>query len=81
MAPDAGSQMVASSASNKALGQLAHRYGLEKYVTKNPCQRGDVSDYTLATTVEALVGAVWIDCDKNLETIKGVIDHLNMVKN
>jgi hypothetical protein len=26
------------------------------------------------------VGAVWVDCHKNLEIVKGVMDRLNMVK-
>jgi len=75
-----GDEAVSYSASNKALSQLAHKYGLEDYVTKNPCQHGDVSDYTLATTLEALLGAVWIDCNKDFKVLERVSSNLNMVK-
>jgi ribonuclease-3 len=76
----AGEEAVSYSASNKALSQLAHKYGLEEYVTKNPSQHGKVSDYTLATTVEALLGAVWIDCNKDFEVVERVSSNINMVK-
>ena len=80
VASGVGEDAVQSSASNMALCQLAQKHGLEEYVTKNPCQKGDVSDYTLATTVEALLGAVWIDSRKDLKVIEQVVGEMRMVK-
>ena len=64
--------------SNRKLSQVAQESGLVNYVTKNPCQQGDVPQETAASTVEAVVGAVYLDCGKNMSTVKRVLDAINL---
>jgi hypothetical protein len=48
-------------------------------VIKNPCQGEEVSRTTMASTVEALVGAVWLDSGRNFEQVREVMERLGSV--
>lgn len=39
--------------------------GIDQQVTKNPCQNGVVSKTAMASTLEAVMGAAWLDSGKN----------------
>jgi ribonuclease-3 len=62
---------------NSKLSQVARESGLANYVIKNPCQQGDVPQETAASTLEALVGAVYLDCEKDSATVKRVLKAIN----
>lgn len=64
---------MVSQASNANLGTIGGQHGLRAYVNSNPAQQGVVSDLTLAATVEAILGAVYLDCDKDLDPVKAVM--------
>ncbi|KFY88245.1 hypothetical protein V498_06870 [Pseudogymnoascus sp. VKM F-4517 (FW-2822)] len=53
-----GSNLVSNLASNNALKDVVERDNLVKFVVKNPCQKGKPQRTTLASTTEAIVGAV-----------------------
>jgi hypothetical protein len=40
------------------------RWNLTAWLKENPCQAGEEPRTTLTSTVEAIIGAVWIDCNR-----------------
>lgn len=55
------------------MSEVAERSGLTRYIVKNPCQQGQVPQETAASTIEALIGAVYLDCGKNISTVMKVL--------
>ena len=53
---------------------------MAKCVVKNPCQQGDVPQTILASTVEAILGAVWFDSNKDIKKVEQVIEALHLIK-
>lgn len=47
-------------------------------IKRNPCQQGSTPRETLASTVEALVGAVWFDCGGRVHLIKKMMAKLGL---
>ncbi|KFY92573.1 hypothetical protein V498_04858 [Pseudogymnoascus sp. VKM F-4517 (FW-2822)] len=73
-----GSKLVSDLASNNALRDIVEQDGLVKFVVNNPSQKGRLQRITLASTTEAIVGAVWYDCRKDFETVRKVVDTLHI---
>jgi ribonuclease-3 len=71
-----GSKIVSDWGSNNELSRLTMELGLAKYIVQNPSQRGNLSPTTLAATIEAIMGAVWIDSGKNFNKVSHVIKTL-----
>jgi ribonuclease-3 len=69
---------VKSLGRNTKLSQVAQSSGLVKYVAKNPCQQGQVPQETAASTVEALVGAVYLDCGEDISTVQKVLEAIKL---
>jgi len=67
-------QEVASNANLNRVGRL---HGIDQYINKNPSQRGAVPPGLMADTVEAILGAVWLDSD--LKSVKRVMTTLGLV--
>jgi ribonuclease-3 len=76
--PEEGSNKVKNLCRNRKLNQVAQECGLVKYVTKNPCQQGDVPQETAASTVEAVIGAVYLDCGKDISMVKKVLEAISL---
>jgi ribonuclease-3 len=68
--------MVQEVATNDELQKVAQRWNLTAWLKENPCQAGEEPRTTLASTVEAIIGAVWIDCNRNLSKVRQVIKRL-----
>lgn len=68
---------------NKALGRRGKAAGLNLAVMQNPGHvPGVMSDRTMATTIEALIGAVYLDVGgggKGLDRAKEVADRLGLL--
>lgn len=73
-----GSNEVKNLCRNRKLNQVAQKSGLVEYVVKNPCQQGQVPQATAASTVEALVGAVYLDSGKNMEIIRKMLEAIEV---
>lgn len=58
---------------NDRLQGVAKDWNLTTLLKENPCQVGEEPKTTLASTVEALIGAVWVDCERNLAEVRDVI--------
>jgi ribonuclease-3 len=72
-----GSNEVKILCKNEKLNQVALESGLVNWITKNPCQKGQVPQETAASTVEALVGAVYLDCGKDTSRVRKVLEAIN----
>mgnify|MGYP003624081542 CR=1 len=61
---------------NKRLAEVAQNRNLKKYVIGNPCQQGEAPRELLASTVEAFLGAVWLDSYRDFGKVQKVFKKL-----
>ncbi|PYH69420.1 ribonuclease III domain-containing protein [Aspergillus vadensis CBS 113365] len=66
------SNILQTKASNVNLALVGRRMGLDKVVIVNPSQAGMVSDKVMANTVEALIGAVYLDSN-SVDAVRPVL--------
>lgn len=66
------SKILQTKASNVNLAMVGRRMGLDKLVIVNPSQAGMVSDKVMANTVEALIGAVYMDSN-SVDAVRPVL--------
>ncbi|EED12063.1 dsRNA-specific ribonuclease III, putative [Talaromyces stipitatus ATCC 10500] len=69
-----GNSLLQHAASNEAMANRAIQTHLKDMVRRQSHQ--SPSTHGLATDFEAVVGAVWIDCGKDLQTLEKVIRQL-----
>ncbi|KAK4955650.1 hypothetical protein LTR10_006589 [Elasticomyces elasticus] len=65
------SSILTEVASNASLAAVANRIGIRQFVKTD---QSTVSGYTLATTIEAIVGAAYLDSDVDWTVAKEVMD-------
>jgi ribonuclease-3 len=70
-----GDTITRRHGSNRKMKEIAEAWGFQTFITENPCQDHPMPQ-TLASTVEAIVGAVWFDSEKNFETVRNVVERL-----
>jgi len=76
---DESTILLADIGSNKSLEAIAKQLDLDRFIIKNPSQKGEeASRVTLASTVEALIGAVWIDSKQDFNQVQSVIRKLGI---
>ncbi|KAJ5080947.1 hypothetical protein N7456_013657 [Penicillium angulare] len=63
-------------ATNENLARIGFSLGLNAYIHLNPSAQGIVPGRLMATTVEAIIGAVYLDSNKDVMTIRRLILHL-----
>lgn len=73
-----GNKLLQQNVSNAALQVRASKAQLQKAICLNPCHKGKAPQETMASTVEALVGAVWFDCGGNIDVVRGVMESLGI---
>ncbi|OQD75521.1 hypothetical protein PENDEC_c007G02304 [Penicillium decumbens] len=66
-------------ATNQNLAQIGFTLGLDVYIQLNPSAQGVVPGRLMATTIEAIIGAVYLDCNKNIMVIRPLILHLRVI--
>lgn len=71
------SHTLSQVASNANLDRIGRQRGLQRFVNVNPSQRQVVSPITMAATMEAILGAVYLD--SNLEEVGEVMRTLGLV--
>lgn len=64
-----GTNLLRDGGCNAVLSGLATKHALEKYIV----HQGHLSQTVLASTIEAIIGAVWIDSGKDLAQVKHVV--------
>lgn len=65
-----------ATGSNTNLSATGRLHGLERYVVSNPSQWGVVSSGTMADTMEAILGALYLD--GGIRSVKRVINTLGL---
>ena len=65
------------------MARQAHRTHIDEFIQPDPLHPSGIlqSTHGLATEVEAVVGAVWIDSGRNFEAVEGVMRRLNIYPN
>ncbi|UKZ57864.1 hypothetical protein TrVGV298_011725 [Trichoderma virens] len=71
-------QICRVEASNYVLSRTLVKRKIYKYVKLPPCQNGTISQGICASTAEALIGAVWIDSERDSTTVHRVIHNLGI---
>lgn len=66
-------------ATNENLANIGFRLGINVYIQLNPSAQGVVPMRLMATTVEAIIGAVYLDCKKNVTVVRRLVDHLRVI--
>jgi ribonuclease-3 len=61
---------------NKRLAEVAQNWNLKNHVVENPCQQGEAPRELLASTVEAILGAVWLDSYRDSGEVQKVFKKL-----
>ncbi|GIJ87013.1 hypothetical protein Asppvi_005912 [Aspergillus pseudoviridinutans] len=70
-------QIVSSVGSNPHLAQMGSNAGLENLILINPSQ-ASVSPGVMAQTVEAILGAVYLDSEMDVQAVRAVMAALNL---
>jgi ribonuclease-3 len=70
--------VVSKKASNPYLAQRGYSTGLVECVYKNRSQGNIVFEGRMASTVEAIIGAVFIDSDENVTAVEEVMKVLGI---
>ncbi|PWY76037.1 hypothetical protein BO94DRAFT_549349 [Aspergillus sclerotioniger CBS 115572] len=76
--PEEINETIISNASNPNLAATGFEKALDRFVMVNPAQGRTVSKNVMASTVEALIGAVYIDSNMKIEPVRSVIDALDL---
>lgn len=72
------SNIITNIGSNANLERVGRRVHLQELVNTNPSQAGQVSTVTLTATLEAILGAVYIDCSNRAELVLVVMARLGL---
>jgi ribonuclease-3 len=70
--------MLKSRACNRTLNARGQQWSLDQFVNKNPLQNGGVSETIRANTVEAIIGAVWLDSGRNAAQVDLVMEKMGL---
>ncbi|OBT63704.1 hypothetical protein VE03_06134 [Pseudogymnoascus sp. 23342-1-I1] len=70
--------VVQSVVSNTGLERVGRRIHLDEIVNANPSQQGYVSPRIVADTLEAIIGAVYLDSGKDIESVRLVMATLGL---
>lgn len=65
-------------ASNANLAQLGFARGLDKYIVNNPAQGTSIGKKVMATTMEAIIGAVCVHSGNDMSLVTNVINDLGI---
>lgn len=63
---------------NTELERIGRQNNLEQLININPSQQGVISSRTITDAFEAIIGAVYLDSGKDLESVRLVIARLGL---
>lgn len=69
--------MIQQRASNAYLAKQGFVLGIDKFIVKNPSQF-EIMPSVMATTMEAIVGAVYLDCNQQIQPCADVMTALGL---
>lgn len=71
-------KVVSATVSNANLAQLGFAMGLDKYIVNNPAQGKLIGTKVMASTMEAIIGAVSVDCGNDMSVVTKVMNDLGI---
>lgn len=71
-------RLIQAVGSNANLNRIGRAIGLSDCVNNNPAQGGVVSPATMTTTVEAILGAIYLDSEQNIEAIQTAMELMGL---
>ncbi|KAK5110283.1 hypothetical protein LTR62_006136 [Meristemomyces frigidus] len=74
-----GNTIVSTLGSNGSLAAAARSAGLAKCIITHPGFMGPISDGMLATAVEAILGAIYLDSSKSMDKMKEIMTALGLM--
>ncbi|KAJ6034596.1 uncharacterized protein N7446_009348 [Penicillium canescens] len=66
-------------ATNENLARIRFSVGMDAYIQLNPSAQGVVPGRLMATTIEAIIGAVYLDRNRNTMDIRLLVIHLRIM--
>lgn len=66
-------------ATNENLAQVGFSLGLDVYIQLTPSAQVVVPGWLMATIIEAIIGAVYLDCNKKIMVVRILIIHLRVM--
>ena len=73
------SRIIGNVGANPRLMTIGRSKGLDALINKNPSDKDyPVGGRTIADTIEAIIGAVYVDSNSNVKTVKEVMQTLGM---
>ena len=73
------SAILREVSSNENLDRVGRLHGIDRFVNKNPSQGNEVPFNIMTATVEAILGAVWLDSQHDLDAVRRVMGTLGLV--
>ncbi|KAJ5266537.1 hypothetical protein N7478_009345 [Penicillium angulare] len=73
-----GTHILRDYACNKQLSSRARALDLQEFVHPRLDLERGVPDSTLATTVEAILGAVWLDSEESVQKVNEVFEKISL---
>lgn len=73
-----GTSLLQTYACNKQLTSMARDLDLQRFIHQRPDLGRNVPDSTLATTVEAILGAVWLDSNEDVQQVNEVMEKVGL---
>jgi ribonuclease-3 len=73
-----GTSLLQTYACNKQLTSTARVLDLQRFIHQRPDLERNVPNSTLATTVEAILGAVWLDSNEDVQQVDEVMEKIGL---
>lgn len=71
-------EICVAETSNTALSEILSKWEMDRFVRLPGSLKGTVARTTGASTTEAIVAAVWIDSNRDFDTVQRVIHKLHI---
>ncbi|KAJ5993196.1 hypothetical protein N7451_008920 [Penicillium sp. IBT 35674x] len=78
MYAEQGTSLLQTYACNKQLTSTARDLNLQRFIHPRPDLERNIPDSTLATTVEAIVGAVWLDSNEDVQQVDEAMEKIGL---
>ncbi|KAJ5111455.1 hypothetical protein N7532_001990 [Penicillium argentinense] len=73
-----GTNLLQAYACNRQVTSRARALDLQKFIHKRLDLERSVPDHALASTVEAILGAVWLDSEEKIKRVNDVMEKISL---
>ncbi|KAL1953358.1 hypothetical protein VTO42DRAFT_2979 [Malbranchea cinnamomea] len=75
---DESTRVINTVASSNNVALVGYQHNLNQFIYPNPSQGRTISNSTMASTVQALLGAAFLDGGRNIDTVQQVMQTLGL---